>query len=339
MKHLGLRGTVIAVSLTGPLVVAVITGVVSVMMFLNSHDLKLVLMLLGFGTLVAVCVALLVTGPLVRDLRQVESTVARVADGDLDARVGLQRQDDIGALADAVDDLVERRQAAERERNVVLASISHDLRTPLTALRAALEAIQDGLSPDPQRYLASMERDLDAVDDLVNDLFLLGRIEAGRYEPVPEPVQLGELIDDAVEALTPLAQQGTIDIRPSIDNRVEVLGNASGISRVVRNLLDNGIRHAPAGSSVSIDVRCDDQWALVRFVDEGPGFPDAFREEAFERFTRSDPARTRATGAAGLGLAIARGVVKAHGGRIWADPGPGGRVNFTLPLLTPLASS
>ena len=319
------------VAVAGPLLVAVLTGGFAIAMFLSSHDVEVVLVLLAAGVMAALLVAVLLTRPLVRDLRRIEATIARVADGDLDARVGLRGADDVGRIAAALDDLVARRQAAETERTVVLASISHDLRTPLTALRVALESVRDGVSPDPDRYLASMQRDLDAVDDLVDDLFLLGRLESGRYETVREPVSLSELIDDAVEALGPLARRNDVEIRWSPTGPFQVAGNASGLSRVVRNLLDNGIRHAPPGSAVAVDVRGDAGSVVVRVLDEGPGFPEPFREQAFERFTRADESRSRRTGSAGLGLAIARGVVQAHGGRIWAEPGPGGEVAFSLP--------
>ena len=112
--------------------------------------------------------------------------------------------------------------------------------------------------------------------------------------------------------------------------RVGVDGSPTALGRVVRNLLDNAIQHAPAGSAVRITVDGADR-PRVEVVDEGPGFPTEFRDHAFERFTRADPSRNRATGGVGLGLAIARGLVEAHGGRIWIDGPPGGRVTFELP--------
>ena len=112
---------------------------------------------------------------------------------------------------------------------------------------------------------------------------------------------------------------------------MRVAGNPTALGRVVRNLLDNAIQHAPAGSVVRIVVDGAEQRPRVEVSDEGPGFPDDFTAHAFERFTRADPSRNRATGGAGLGLAIARGLVEAHGGRIWIGGPPGGRVTFDLP--------
>jgi signal transduction histidine kinase len=113
-------------------------------------------------------------------------------------------------------------------------------------------------------------------------------------------------------------------------SHVAVRGNPTALGRVVRNLIDNAIRHAPHGSEVRVAVGGDGR-PSIRVVDDGPGFPPGFGDEAFARFTRADASRNRATGGAGLGLAIARGLVEAHGGRIWIEGPPGGRVAFELP--------
>ena len=213
----------------------------------------------------------------------------------------------------------------------MLSSIGHDLRTPLSALRAAVEALADGVAPDPERYLRSMQRDVEALSALVDDLFLLARIESGNLDLDRVPLDLSELVDEAVEALAPAADdarrphrarhaaagarrrqpdgaraRGAQPARQRHPARAGGLGRAGGRRRR---------RAAPAG----------------RGVDEGPGFPADFTAHAFERFTRADPSRNRATGGAGLGLAIARGLVEAHGGHIWIGGPPGGRVSFELP--------
>ena len=213
----------------------------------------------------------------------------------------------------------------------MFSNIGHDLRTPLSALRAAIEALADGVAPDPERYLRSMQRDVEALSALVDDLFLLARIEGGRLDLLREPLDLTELVDEAVEALTPAAAARQVAITFGAEGRTPVVGNATAIGRVIRNLLDNAIHHAPIGSTVRIAVAMDAGGPRVRVVDEGQGFPADFSTHAFERFARADPSRTRATGGAGLGLAIARGLVEAHGGRIWIEPPPGGHVAFQLP--------
>jgi two-component system sensor histidine kinase BaeS len=213
----------------------------------------------------------------------------------------------------------------------MLTSVGHDLRTPLAALRAAIEALQDGVAPDEHRYLRAMAHDVEALSALVDDLFLLSRIESGTLDLPRARVDLRELADEAVEAITPAAAAHGVSIALRCDHAVPVDANARALGRVIRNLLDNAVHHAPADSL--IDVVVDGHTSpIVRVCDQGPGFSDQFAPEAFGRFTRAEPSRNRSTGGAGLGLAIARGLVEAHGGRIWIEPPPGGTVAFELPV-------
>jgi signal transduction histidine kinase len=230
-------------------------------------------------------------------------------------------------LAAAEEDR-ERHEAARRH---FLAAVGHDLRSPLAALRAAVEAMEDGLAPDPQRYLRSMRADLDAMSHLVDDLFLLATIEAGKLEFDREPLDLAELADESIEALQPVAAGKGVELRLAAEGRVTTVGGATAIGRVIRNLLHNAIRFSPAHSSVVVSVANGGAAATVVVADEGPGFSAAMVDAAFDEFVTGDPARSRTGGGAGLGLAIARGLVAAHGGTIWAEPGPGGRVGFRLP--------
>jgi signal transduction histidine kinase len=194
----------------------------------------------------------------------------------------------------------------------------------------AVDALADGVAPDPDRYLRSMRRDVEALAALVDDFFLLARIESGRLDLHPVPVDLTEVADEAMEALAPVAAAAGVTLALDATTRVHVRGNPTALGRVVRNLIDNAIRHAPSGSVVRVAVAADGR-PSIRVVDDGPGFPPGFDDEAFTRFTRADASRNRATGGAGLGLAIARGLVEAHGGRIWIEAPPGGRVAFELP--------
>ena len=133
----------------------------------------------------------------------------------------------------------------------MLSSVGHDLRTPLSALQAALEALIDGVAPDPDRYLRSMQKDVTALSALVEDLFLLSRIEAGRLELSRTPVDLTELADEAIEALAPAAERHGVRMRLVAAGSVPVIGNAVAVGRVIRNLLDNAVRHSPPSGSSS----------------------------------------------------------------------------------------
>jgi signal transduction histidine kinase len=332
-----LRHLLLTLTFGSLLVGAGVAVALAALMVLDADGVWTSLVILAVTGVLATVLVLVASGPLSRDVRTLESSVRRIEAGDLSARTGVRRADELGHVARAVDELTERldamkrdRAAMEEERRAMLSSISHDLRTPLSALRAAVEALADGVAPDPERYLRSMQRDVEVLSALVDDLFLLARIEAGRVDLDRVPLDLSELVDEAVEALAPAAASHGVTIERDAPRRVGVAGSPTALGRVVRNLLDNAIQHAPPGSAVRITVDDADR-PRVEVVDEGPGFPSEFRAHAFDRFTRADPSRNRATGGAGLGLAIARGLVEAHGGRIWIDGPPGGRVTFELP--------
>jgi signal transduction histidine kinase len=316
-------------------------------MFLSGHDLHLLAVVLLVGAGLGVVFALSVAHSLTADLAVMRRTVERVAADDLSARTGVERADELGAVTAALDQMIDRlasteklRQADEVARRNLLAAIGHDLRTPLAALQATVEALQDGLAPDPDRYLAALSQHVAALGGLVDDLFLLARIEAGDLGVERSPLDLAELADETIETMAPIAYQRGVELRLDAAGGVPVLGRAEELGRVMRNLVDNAIRHAPAPSQVVVRVLRqggpgpgpgDGAGATVEVLDQGPGFRPEFVPSAFDSFVRAEPSRSRGTGGAGLGLAIAKGVVEAHGGSIWARPGPGGQVGFHLP--------
>lgn len=331
-----LRTQVLVITLTALVLGALAAYVLAWLMLLDPSQLGPVLSVLAVAAVSATGLALLTSAPLGRDARSLEATVRRIEDGDRRVRTDIDRVDELGHVARALDELNERLEALEAERarfeaerSAMLSSVSHDLRTPIAALRAAIEALTDGLAPDPDRFLRSMQRDVEALTALVEDLFLLVRLDDGRVEMPASSIDLTEIADEAIEALAPVAADRGVSVVLDAPGGVRVEGNAAALGRVIRNLLDNALRHAPAGSVVTVAV--DPAQRQVRVTDEGPGFPPAFVEEAFDHFTRADASRARDTGGAGLGLAIARGVVEAHGGRIWIDAPPGGHVTFELP--------
>ena len=301
-------------------------------MFINDHDLRLLMWALVPAVLGAAIVAVLMARPVARDASRICDAAMRVADGDLTARTGVRRTDELGEAAAMFDLMVDRLDAVERERSFMLSSISHDLRTPLTALRASVEAIRDGVAADPDMYLSGMERQVRALSALVDDLQLHSRLVSGTVELERARLDLTELADEAMETVRPIAEARHIALLLEASHRVLVDADGPQLARVIRNLLENAIRHAPDDSVVLVQVDELDGRATLRVVDQGPGFPSDFRERAFEPFTRADPARDTRTGTAGLGLSIARGIVIAHGGSIGVGDGPGGIVEMLLPV-------
>jgi signal transduction histidine kinase len=242
------------------------------------------------------------------------------------------RNDELGRAAAALDETIATLEASEIERRNLLSAIGHDLRTPMGSMQAAVEALQDGVAPDPQAYLRGLSLDLEHLRHLIDDLFLLARIESGRLELSPVGVDMAELADEAVEAVTPAAAIRRVALAVDSPGHVAVQGDPAALGRVLRNLLANAIRHSPESGEVRLVLSRNGSEAITTVVDEGPGFPTEMGDSVFERFVRADDSRNRESGGTGLGLAIAKGIVEAHGGTITIDPGPGGRVRFSVPL-------
>ncbi|WP_052666772.1 sensor histidine kinase [Nitriliruptor alkaliphilus] len=213
----------------------------------------------------------------------------------------------------------------------MLLAVGHDLRTPLATLQAAVEALQDGLAADPDRYLRAMATHLKLLRGMVDDLLVLTGLEAGEVRPEHIPLYLAA---GAAEVLTPVAARQQVTIELETKGAAPVHGDAMALDRVLRNLLDNAVRHAPPGRTITLQLATDSGAGGVRVHDDGPGFPTAFVERAFDRFSRADEARERDGGGAGLGLAIARELIEAHGGNIWIEPGPGATVAFRVPTAS-----
>lgn len=342
LPRMARRSRSLAITLASlPIAALVVVGaaitVAADRMFLSSHDLQLLLVVLATGLLAAIALAVLVARSWAGELASMRAAATRIAEGELTARTGVSRADEVGRLASAIDTMAAHLQAAaeaqdkaDADRRRFLAAIGHDLRTPLASLRAAIEAVSDGVAPDPDRYLRSMERDVIALGQLIDNLFLLTRIETGDIEIDRTPADISEVADEAIEVLRPVAGRRNIRLRLEAPDGPVVAGGPEAVGRVLRNLLDNAIRHAPEGSEVVVHIG-NGEAAMVRVTDAGPGFDPEYLNDAFVSFGRADPSRSRETGGAGLGLAIAYGFVQALGGSIWAEPGPGGIVAFELP--------
>ncbi|MCL1600818.1 MAG: HAMP domain-containing histidine kinase [Actinomycetia bacterium] len=332
--------TVFALSLVSLVVVVFGLAIAANRMFISDHDLTVVLIVLGFGLLAALGFAFSASRALTVDLQEMAATTSDVAEGDLAARTNVTRADEIGRLAAGIDEMARRLEAdatakanEDERRRQFFAAVGHDLRTPLASAQVAVEALRDGLAADPDRYYASLQRDLGALHSLVDDLFLLARIQSGDMAIEAMPTDLTDVADEAIEIFLPVATKENVELVLDAPTRVVVSTGPEAVSRVMRNLLDNAIRYAPDGSAVTVAVS-QNGGASVVVSDEGPGFSEEFVGYAFDSFSRPDADRNRETDGSGLGLAIAKGFVTALDGEIWAEPGPGGRVEFTLPLTS-----
>jgi two-component system, OmpR family, sensor histidine kinase BaeS len=327
LRSIGSSLQLIAVASVGVAVLAVLLAAQT--MFISVHDRNLVLAALTLGVGLGSALAIAFGRRAGEDLRRVSEAAGRLARGELDARAGVDRRDEVGRLAATFDAMASQLGASQEERGVFLASVGHDLRTPLASLRATLEALQDSVMEVDDRLLAGMHRDVLHLQRLVEDLFLYAGTEAGTLVLRPEMVDLAELADETAEVFGAIARGRGVDVRVTGPGwAVIVEADPWALGRVLRNLVDNAIRHSPLTGTVTVAVSLEDSRPTVTVIDEGPGFSDLNRP--FDRFTRGDDARTRDGSGAGLGLSIARGLVEAHGGSISLEPGPGGRVRVVL---------
>jgi signal transduction histidine kinase len=224
-----------------------------------------------------------------------------------------------------------RRQVEDARRGLVAAA-SHDLRTPLASLRLLVEAVDDGVAgEDRDRYLGEIRTHVAVLSDLIDDLFELSRIEAGDISWTMRRVELGDLIGDTVAAFRTSAEERGVHLAAELPGEEVVAeADAEKVQRVLYNLIQNAIRHTPADGSVTVRAKGGPGEVEVEVADSGEGIPAGQNERVFDAFYRGDSARDG--DGAGLGLAISRAIVEAHGGRIWLeDAHPGTRVRFTLP--------
>ena len=305
---------------------------------------------------VAVAVALvlgaLFASRLVRPVREVTRRVERLGAGDYADRLPVTSRDELGRLARAVNEMAARVEASigeleatDRLRRELVANVGHDLRTPLAALRATLDEAErfgaEGRTEDAGRAVADARRQAEGAGALVDDLFELSVLD----RPAPtavlrlEPVPLGELVRDVADRHRGAFERGgvTLDLAapPGLP---AVEADGARLVRLLSNLLDNALRHTPAGGAVRLSVESAGGAVVVEVADSGPGIAPDVLPHVFERYYRGDDARTRGTGT-GLGLAIARAIAEAHGGTLEAEGGVGEGATFRLRLPAPPANS
>ncbi|NYI84113.1 signal transduction histidine kinase [Saccharopolyspora hordei] len=229
-----------------------------------------------------------------------------------------------------------RERAAEASRRELVAWISHDLRTPLAGIRAMAEALADGVVEEREEvcaYATHIRAETERLSAMVDDLFELSRITAGAVRLEFSAVPLLDVVNEVVAVAAPLARHRDVELRTADSDWPVVLGSDPELARVLRNLLSNAIRHTPARGSVVLSAGAEDGQAWVRVDDSCGGIPPEELERVFDVAYRGDRARRDDSAGAGLGLAIARGLVQAHHGTITAhNHGPGCRFEVRLPL-------
>jgi two-component system, OmpR family, phosphate regulon sensor histidine kinase PhoR len=228
----------------------------------------------------------------------------------------------------------------ERVRRDFVANVSHEFKTPLTAIQGFAETLLGGALDDPRsnrRFVTIIRDHALRLAKLTDDLLILSRIEAGKLELNFRPVRLDEFVNPCVEVTRPKAETHQLTLKVNcLPNFPLMRGDASRLRQVLQNLLDNAVQYTPAGGLIYLEAAVRDDAAVISVADTGIGIPQAEQEKVFERFYRVDEARSREVGGTGLGLSIARHIVEAHGGGLWVESavGQGSRFHFSIPLAS-----
>src|SRR5688500_9565456 len=297
------------------------------LMFASEHDLLLAIVLLVFAGGIAMILGYFLSSTVTERIELLKGAAQKLSQGDLQTRVPVQGRDEVSALAVTFNQMAEQLQAADQNqreleslRRDLIAWVSHDLQTPLTSMRAILEALSDGIVDDPEtvnRYLNTAQRDVRSLSALIDDLFQMAQLDAGGFPLNRAPASLIDLISDTLESFSELAYRESITLEGQVEPNVDPdVMDTQAIGRGVKNLISNALRHTSAGGSIYVSARRTNKGVEVIVSDTGEGIRAEDIPHIFESFYRGEKSRNRGTGGAGLGLAIARGIVRAHGGDI-----------------------
>jgi signal transduction histidine kinase len=287
-----------------------------------------------FAAAIALVLARWLARGMTQPLRDMAAAARRMAAGEYGQRVETRSRDEVGQLARAFNRMSAELEGVERLRRELVANVSHELKTPISALRAHLENLLDGVErPDPetlQVMLAQSER----LSRLVEQLLDLSRLESGDVPLDLRPVEIGPLAAEVLSEIEVARARAGVAVEVRVPEGLPpAMADRERIHQVLFNLVDNALRFTPPGGRVTLSAEAQGRAVRVRVEDTGVGIPPEHLPYLFERFYRADAARSRGDGGTGIGLAICRSVVEAHGGRIWAEsePGRGSAFTFELP--------
>jgi signal transduction histidine kinase len=317
------------------------------LMFISVYDLAVTGALLVFAGVIALVFGFFVSSAITDSIREMARAAEEVAQGKLETRLEVQGNDELtdfartfNWMAASLQEVDEQKRRLDQERRDLIAWASHDLRTPVTSLRAMIEAMLDGVVTDPQttaRYLGNMESEVTSLTRLIDNLFELAQLDAGHIRLDYQMASLRDLISDTLGSMSARAAQQNITLTGEVAPDVDMLSFAPDkIQRVLSNLLDNALRYTPDGGSVALSAVREGDHVKVTVRNNGTGMAGLDLSQVFTRFYREERSRAQSKDGrrgAGLGLAITRGFVEAHGGKIWveSDPVSGVAFTFTLP--------
>ncbi|MGI6487263.1 MAG: ATP-binding protein [Syntrophothermaceae bacterium] len=300
--------------------------------FINS--LTLYSLLTGLLTaLLALGLGWMIARPLSQPIQNLSAALHRIAGGELDARVPVTGEGELRQLAEDFNSMAASLQKTEIMRRNLTADIAHELRTPLAVLRGNLESLQAGITPAAPETIAPLHDEVIRISKLVKDMETLALAETGNLRLNPQPIHLHHLLEQLAPAIIDAENRHLQVVIKTPNDLPPIQVDGDRILQVLLNLLQNAIAHSPAGGKIAVQAEKAGEEICISVSDQGPGIPPDQLPYIFERFYRADKSRSRREGGMGLGLAIARSYVEAHGGRIWAESTPAGSTfYFTLPL-------
>jgi len=302
--------------------------------FLRAVNLSIFITAAAVGLLALILGSMLmrqITSP----LRTVSQAAEAIAAGQLERRVEVKTADEIGRLAQSFNRMAESLAGADVQRRNMVADIAHELRTPLTVVQGSLEAMLDGVYDLSPENIASIHKQTALLSRLVADLRDLALAEAGELRLDWKSVDLEAVIAQASDGLQSQALERDVTFKVELPQGLpRMRGDSQRLQQVLFNLLSNALRHTPTGGAVTTAVEVKEDRVVIRVQDTGSGIPAEDLPHVFERFYRVDRSRARSTGGSGLGLTIAKRIVEAHGGQIWAQSwlGAGSTFAISLPL-------
>jgi signal transduction histidine kinase len=327
----------VPVAAPSPTAVFLYTPITGVNQAISAID-RLLLLSLLVGTLAAIILSFFVSRGLTRPIADISRAAGRFAAGDYASRTSVAGSDEIGGLGRTFNTMADSLAKVEQNRREFLANVSHELKTPVASIQALAEALADGVASRPehwQRYLDTIVSESQRIDRLIRDLLDLAQLEAGELTVVPEKTDLAAFLRHETAKYSHLLAEKNLALRVDApDNLPPVLADPGRLAQVVANLIANAGRYSPAGTAIDVTVRLQGGKAVVAVSDRGSGIPYEDQPYVWDRFYRVDKSRSRSGGGTGLGLPIAKRLVRAMGGEISlvSEPGQGTTVTFTLPL-------
>jgi signal transduction histidine kinase len=295
---------------------------------------------LGLGVLAITAVALLVSiwlsASLIRPLEKLRNSAIRLSQGELSHRVDYHTQNEIGAVAQAFNQMAEQVQAMIEEQRAFASNASHELRTPLTTMRLRTEALRHDASldaPTRQQYIIELDEEMARLGGLINDLVLLSRLDAGRAEIGREQIDPVRFAHSLQQTMVDQASDHhiTLTLEPAVDRPVAVNGSLNHLTVLFRNLLENAIKYTPSGGEIVWRIFAKGDSVMFTIQDTGQGIAPEQLPHVFERFYRADKSHSRSIPGTGLGLTLAKSIIEAYGGRIEiTSPGIGQGTTVTI---------